>query len=52
MDQNNNHIHCTVDSCVHHSAQDACSLNQIRVGCCEGNPTSCKGTECDSFQLK
>ena len=43
MDQNNNHIHCTVN---------ACSLNQIRVGCCEGNPTSCKGTECDSFQLK
>ena len=32
MDQNNNHIHCTVDSCVHHSPQNACSLNQIRVG--------------------
>ncbi len=55
MDQKNCHcsIQCTVSNCAHHTAQNnSCSLSQIRVGCCDSVPTSCKGTECASFQLK
>ena len=54
MDQKtcNSSIHCTVDSCAYHAPQNCCSLNRINVGCCDNTPTSCKGTECASFQLK
>ena len=48
----NPHIQCTVDSCTHHDgASNCCSLNSIRIGCCDCNPTRCEGTECASFQL-
>ena len=48
----NTHIQCTVDSCAHHDkAGSCCTLNSIRVGCCDCNPTRCEGTECASFQL-
>lgn len=47
----NNSIKCSVSSCIHHAPQDCCSLNQIKVGCCDAVPTNCKGTECASFQL-
>lgn len=46
-------VHCTVTNCAHHQApKNSCSLNQIQVGCCDSMPTSCKGTQCGSFQMK
>ena len=48
-----NNIHCTVASCAHHNQpNNCCSLQSIRVGCCDSSPTRCEGTECASFQLK
>ena len=47
----NSHIKCTVTNCAYHAPQNCCSLSQIQVGCCDATPTSCKGTECASFQL-
>ena len=45
-------IKCTVNSCAYHCAeQQACSLNEIKVGCCDPSVTSCASTECASFQL-
>ena len=54
MDQKtcNSSIHCTVENCAYHAPQNCCSLKSINVGCCDSSPTSCKGTECASFQLK
>ena len=54
MDQKtcNSSIHCTVANCAYHAPQNCCSLKSINVGCCDSAPTSCKGTECASFQLK
>ena len=55
MDQKtcNSSIHCTVANCAPHAPQNCCSLKSIyNVGCCDSAPTSCKGTECASFQLK
>lgn len=52
LNQNPNHsIKCSVSNCSHHCAQDYCTLNEIRVGCCESNAKSCASTECASFQL-
>ena len=53
MDQKtcNSSIHCTVENCAYHAPQNCCSLKSINVGCCDSSPTSCKGTECASFQL-
>lgn len=53
MDQNhvNSNIQCSVSSCAYHNPKNYCSLNQIKVGCCDCNPTSCRGTECASFQM-
>ena len=52
MDQKtcNSSIHCTVENCTRYLR--VCSLKSINVGCCDSSPTSCKGTECASFQLK
>lgn len=48
----NSTIQCTVGSCCHHSGKGYCTLNQIHVGCCDTpKATSCKATECASFQL-
>ena len=54
MDQKtcNSSIHCTVANCAYHAPQNCCSLKSINVGCCDSAPTSCKGTEWASFQLK
>ena len=53
MNQNVNHsIKCSVASCVHHSgAQEYCTLNEIKVGCCRAKATFCDNTECASFEL-
>lgn len=51
--QANHSILCTVKQCAHHcNNQDYCSLQSIRVGTHEANPTQCQCTDCQSFQLK
>ena len=48
----NTSIRCSVDTCAYHSgAQNCCSLESIKVGCCDCAPTKCEGTECASFKL-
>lgn len=48
----NSSIACTVTSCAHHcKAQQYCTLNEIKIGCCDPKATSCTSTECDSFKL-
>ena len=53
MNQNHNpSIKCSVSSCAHHcEGQNYCTLNEIKVGCCDSSATSCASTECASFQL-
>ena len=52
MNSNANHsIQCSVANCTHHCAQNYCTLNEIKVGCCEANAKTCASTECASFQL-
>ena len=48
----NTSIKCSVDTCAYHSGtQNCCSLESIKVGCCDCSPTKCEGTECASFKL-
>ena len=48
----NTSIHCSVDTCAYHNGtQNCCSLDSIKVGCCDSAPTRCEGTECASFKL-
>ena len=48
----NTSIKCTVSSCAfHNDPHDCCSLESIKVGCCDCSPTKCEGTECASFKL-
>ena len=45
-------IKCSVSSCAYHNGQqNACTLNEIKVGCCESNGCDCGETECASFKL-
>ena len=49
----NNSIKCSVNSCAYHCGeQNYCTLNEIKVGCCDSNVTNCASAECASFQLK
>lgn len=49
----NQSIQCTVHQCTHHCGQkDYCSLDTIKVGTHELNPTMKQCTDCESFQLK
>lgn len=49
----NTSIKCTVTNCAHHcTTENYCALNSIQVGAHEANPTECKCTDCQSFQLK
>ena len=50
MNQTNPSIKCSVNSCTYH-ADNHCTLNEIKVGCCDSSATSCASTECASFQL-
>ena len=44
-------IACTVSTCAYHCKdQNHCSLNEIKVGCCDPKVTDCTATECASFQ--
>jgi len=48
----NTSIKCSVNSCAHHNAPyNCCTLESIKVGCCDCTPTKCEGTECASFKL-
>ena len=54
MDQKscNTSIKCSVSSCAFHNGPyNCCSLESIKVGCCDSHPTKCEGTECASFEL-
>ena len=45
-------IKCSVSSCAYHNGQqNACTLNESKVGCCESNVGDCGETECASFKL-
>ena len=53
MDNINSNIQCSVNTCTHHAnAQDYCTLNTIKVGCCAPQPERCDSTECASFKAK
>ncbi|NLF34716.1 MAG: DUF1540 domain-containing protein [Clostridiales bacterium] len=45
-------IKCSVSVCAYHCHDKSyCSLNEIKVGCCDPNVTDCASTECASFKL-
>ena len=53
MEKANHSIHCTVTSCKNHcSCEDYCSLDSIKVGTHECNPSMDQCTDCMSFQKK
>lgn len=53
MNTKNPSIACTVTSCEHHAqGEDYCTLNAIKVGTHEQNPTQVECTDCESFVLK
>jgi len=50
--RSNKSIACTVKQCAYHACdEDYCSLNSIRVGTHEANPTMCQCVDCESFRL-
>lgn len=51
--QANKSIECTVNQCVHHcDLENYCSLNKIKVGTHECDPTVDQCTDCLSFARK
>ena len=50
-DQANHSIKCSVSSCAHHCNTNYCTLNEIKVGCCDSTVKQCSSTECASFEL-
>ena len=49
----NRSIECTVKQCKNHcGSENYCSLNKIRVGTHEANPTMMQCTDCESFEVK
>ena len=51
-EKSNPSIKCSVNSCAYHNGQaQTCTLDAIKVGCCDATPTKCEGTECASFEL-
>lgn len=49
----NKSIHCTVSQCKYNNTQEHyCSLDSIKVGTHEPNPTVPKCTDCESFAVK
>ena len=48
----NESIQCSVTSCAHHCGDtDSCTLNPIKVGCCDPAVAKCDQTQCASFDL-
>ena len=51
--EKNAHVQCTVQQCKHNNAGcNLCSLDVIRIGTHEPNPTMCECTDCNSFELR
>lgn len=50
MDTINKSIECSVNSCAYHR-EHHCTLNAIKVGCCDSKVCNCTETECASFKL-
>lgn len=49
----NNCIECSIVNCKHHAQSvNYCTLDKIKVGTHEANPTVKECTDCDSFVLK
>lgn len=49
----NKSIKCSVQQCKYHNnTQDYCSLDAIKVGTHEQNPTMNQCTDCESFEVK
>ncbi len=52
-EKTNNSIECTVTQCKYHSNEaNYCTLNSIKVGTHEMNPTMPECTDCQSFMKK
>ena len=51
--KNNQCIHCSVESCQHHSMDDFCSLSDIQVAakkdCCDGKADE---SQCNSYKCR
>lgn len=53
MMEKNTCIECSVNNCAYHANQvDYCTLDKIKVGTHECNPTQVQCTDCESFKLK
>ncbi|MCR4924690.1 MAG: DUF1540 domain-containing protein [Clostridiales bacterium] len=49
----NRSIECSIHECVNHcGAEEYCSLNQVKIGTHEPNPSNCQCIDCQSFELK
>ena len=52
MDANSS-IKCSVDQCQYHAqSKNYCTLQEIKVGTHEANPTKIECTDCESFQVR
>ena len=46
-------IHCTINNCAYHAeSENYCTLEAIKVGTHEANPTQKECTDCESFVNK
>lgn len=46
----NESIHCSIHNCTYHAnKEDYCTLEAIKVGTHESNPTQKECTDCESF---
>ncbi len=53
MKDPNMSIECTVEQCKYHCGDcDYCSLNKVRIGSHESDPTSEQCVDCESFRAK
>lgn len=51
--QGNKCIQCSVTQCKYHcTGENYCTLNSIKVGTHEPNPTMAECTDCESFVCK
>ena len=49
----NKSIKCSVKTCQNHcNSEDFCSLNSVKIGTHESNPTVCQCVDCESFIAK
>jgi len=44
-------IICSISSCTHNVEARSCSLEEIKIGTHEANPTQVECTDCESFEL-